>query len=1245
MRKWENSIQKVITLATVVTMLSPIVLSTGVSAVESNNASSEVVESTSLNEAELQESSVLTDEEQIESTEGLDDEGYIEESSNSSEENITESEEIQEDDSTVDEKSSDNETSLENEEYFSIEENREKAMEMMEQEKNSISTFSMKSRSVSKTNAFINAVSSTAVSVANEYDLYASVMIAQAALESAWGTSILAYAPNYNLFGIKAGTGDAYFTKYSKEYSAEKGWTIEKSNFKKYPSYKDTFIDYAKKLRKGPDWNSSKGSWDPKYYSGTWKENTTSYKNATSALIGKYATDPSYGTKLNDIIKAYNLTQYDTKTTDNKNNSDLADDIKEISYDEITSTTNVKDYTAYITGNTDGIYSQPKGTANSKVNADASGYLNQKVIVTEEATTKSGASWAKITLNGNLLGWIDKSGITIYDIILSEKTTNYTAKINRKTDTINTKPYGTKGYETKAKSSEYYGKDVKIIKEAVTERATWALITLNGKELGWIDKEGLDIEKITSTKDVSYTKYITRKTDSIGSEPYGTEGYKTKAYSSEYYGKKVNVLKEATTRRATWALISLDGKELGWIDMNGLSNDEVILSEKTINYIAKINRKTDTINTKPYGTKGYDTKAKSSEYFGKDVKIIKEAVTERATWALITLNGKELGWIDKKGLDIEKVTSTKNVSYTKVIDRKTDSISSKPYGTEGYKINASSSVYLYYGKEVKVLKEAKTRRSTWALISLDGKELGWIDMNGLSNDEVILSEKTINYIAKINRKTDTINTKPYGTKGYETKVKSSEYYGKDVKIIKEAVTERATWALITLNGKELGWIDKAGLDIEKVTSTKNVSYTKYIARKTDSINTKPWGTEGYKKVASSSDYLGKKVTVIKEAKTRRATWALISIDGKEIGWIDMAGLTNNETILSEKAINYTAKINRKTDGINTRPYGTEGAKKTAYSSEYYGKQVKITKEIVTERATWALISLNGKELGWIDKAGLDIEKVTSTTDVADYKATIIRTNDTINSKPYGTEGYVTNYSSSKYVGTEVTVTKEAKTRRATWALISLNGKELGWIDKSGLNKINPFKKTVYVDAGHGGKDPGAQSGGVNEKDLNLKVALKVRDKLEQKGYNVVMSRTTDVFLELSEIARKANNSKADIFVSIHHNSFNKNSYGIESFSYNSLGTSTNAMSKNLARLASSEKLAKNSQQQMISYTGAYNRGAKKANFHVIRETNMPAVLLELGFVDNTSERSKLVTNNYQEKLANGIVQGIVDYFK
>ncbi|ALV21555.1 N-acetylmuramoyl-L-alanine amidase [Carnobacterium antarcticum] len=1249
----KKSMHKVITLAMIVTVLSPIVLSTGVSAVESNSVITEDVESNELSEVELQEDSELSNKEQVESTEDLDTETVVEE--DYIEENSNNVEETKNDDNIVEENESNDDSSLESEEdlndeadeeYFSIEETREKAIEMMEQEKNSTSTFSMKSRAIPKTDAFINAISSQAVSVANEYDLYASVMIAQAALESAWGTSILAYAPNYNLFGIKAGSGDSYFAKYSKEYSTEKGWTIEKSNFKTYPSYKDTFIDYAKKLRKGPDWNSSKGSWDPKYYSGAWKENASSFKNATSALTGKYATDPTYGTKLNNIIETYNLTQFDNKSTDNKDESNLPDDIKDISYDEITSTTDVKDYTAYITGDTDGIYSKPKGTSDSKVNADASGYFNRKVTVTEEAMTKSGTTWVKITLDGKVMGWIDKNGITTFEMILSEKAINYSAKISRKTDTINTKPYGTKGYQTKAQSSKYYGKEVKVTKEAVTTRSTYVLISLNGTELGWIDKGGLDIEKVTSTKNVSYTKTISSKTDTINTKPYGTEGYVTNAYSSKYYGQKVKVIKEATSRRSNWALITtLDGKELGWIDTNGLSDDEMILSEKAINYSAKISRKTDTINTKPYGTKGYQTKAQSSKYYGKEVKVTKEAVTTRSTYVLISLNGTELGWIDKGGLDIEKVTSTKNVSYTKTISSKTDTINTKPYGTEGYVTNAYSSKY--YGQKVKVIKEAASRRSNWALITtLDGKELGWIDANGLSDDEIIMSEKAINYSAKISRKTDTINTKPYGTLGYQTKAQSSQYYGKEVKVTKETVTTRSTYVLISLNGTELGWIDKGGLDIEKVTSTKNVSYTKTISSKTDTINTKPYGTEGYVTNAYSSKYYGQKVKIIKEAASRRSNWALITtLDGKELGWIDTNGLSDDEAILSEKTINYSAKISRKTDTINTKPYGTLGYQTKAQSSQYYGKEVKVTKEAVTTRSTYVLISLNGTELGWIDKNGLDIEKVLSTTNVADYKATIVRSTDTINSKPYGTEGYVTKGSSSKYLGMEVLVKEEAKTRRSTYVLISLNGIELGWIDKAGLKEINPFKKTVYVDAGHGGKDPGAQSGGAKEKDLNLKVALKVRDKLEQKGYNVVMSRTTDVFLELSEIARKANNSKADIFVSIHHNSFNQNAYGIESYSYNSLGNSTNPMSKNISRLTSSEKLAKSSQQQMISYSGAYNRGAKKADFHVIRETNMPAVLLELGFIDNASERSKLVTNNYQEKLANGIVQGIVDYFK
>ncbi|MER2040604.1 GW dipeptide domain-containing protein [Desemzia incerta] len=1235
----KKAIQKVVIVSMVAGMISPIILSTGVSAVESKQWNTDVEQSiVEQNESESVESSDQSKSDTVQ-------ENYINEledvdSNENDIPNEPEKDAIKQQEPALEDLSESSEEVVG--EYFSLDENREKAVEMMEQENQTFSTFSMKARTVSKTDAFINAISSYAVSIANEYKLYASVMIAQAALESAWGTSILAYAPNYNLFGIKAGTGEPYFTKYSKEYSEEKGWTVEKSNFKKYPSYKDTFVDYAKKLRNGPDWNRAQGSWEPKRYAGAWKENASTYQAATKALTGKYATDPDYHTKLNDLIQKYNLTQYDKATSNNGEDKSL-DEIASISYDEIKSTVNVKDYKAYITGDTDGIYTQPKGTVNSKVVADASQYFNKQVVVTEESTTVNGVTWAKITLNGKVLGWIDKKGITIYDIILSEKPINYVAKISRKTDGINSRPYGTQGYKMNAYSSKYYGKEVKIIKEAVTSRATWALITLNGKELGWIDKNGLSIEKVTSTKNVNYLASVNRKTDGINTKPWGTEGYQLVAMSSQYFGKEVKVTKEAVTPRATWALISIGGKELGWIDKAALTTKDVILSEKDINYSATINRKTDGINTKPWGTEGYQLVAMSSQYFGREVKITKEAVTPRATWALISVGGKELGWIDKAALNIEKITSINDISYTAVVASKTDGINTKPWGTEGYQLVSMSSEYL--GSEVQVIKEAQTRRATWALITLKGKELGWIDKNGLETFDAILSEKTVNYVAKINRKTDGINTKPWGTNGYELVAMSSQYVGKEVKVTKEAVTPRATWALISVGGKELGWIDKAGLEVEKITSTKNINYQAKIKRANDGINTQPWGTEGYQLVAMASEYLGKEVKITKEAVTPRATWALISLNGKELGWIDKAGL-EVEKITSTKNINYQAKIKRSNDGINTKPWGTEGYELVSMSSAYLGKEIKVIREAVTPRATWALISLNGKELGWIDKNGLDIEKITSQTNVADYKARIVRTNDGINTMPWGTEGYKTAYYSKDYFGAEITVKEEAKTRRATWALIAFNGKELGWIDKAALKKLDPNKKVVVIDAGHGGSDPGAQRVGVKEKDLNLSVAKKVQSKLKAAGYEVIMTRTNDTFIALSERARIANISNADIFVSIHTNSFNGITSGIETFSYDLKGNAKNPLVANdRNRMLKSNTLSSSIQNSLISTTNARTRGAKKANFHVIRETGMPAVLTEIGFIDNTTERNKLVTNSYQEKLANGITSGIKEYFR
>lgn len=149
-----------------------------------------------------------------------------------------------------------------------------------------------------QTENFILQIGETARQVAQENDLYASVMIAQAILESSSGTSELAGAPYYNLFGIK-GQYDGQSASMATLEDDGSGNTYSiNAAFRSYPSYSASLYDYASLMRQS-------------LYAGAWKSNTNTYQDATLALTGLYATDTHYNTKLNSLIQQYNLTQYD----------------------------------------------------------------------------------------------------------------------------------------------------------------------------------------------------------------------------------------------------------------------------------------------------------------------------------------------------------------------------------------------------------------------------------------------------------------------------------------------------------------------------------------------------------------------------------------------------------------------------------------------------------------------------------------------------------------------------------------------------------------------------------------------------------------------------------------------------------------------------------------------------------------------------------------------------------------------
>ena len=157
---------------------------------------------------------------------------------------------------------------------------------------------------VYSTNPFLNQIIPSATVIAAQNDLYASVMMAQAILESGWGTSTLSKAPNYNLFGIKGEYNGESINMETLEDSGGQNYYPINAEFRKYPSYAESLQDYAALLANGTSWN-------PTYYAGAWKSNAATYQDATAYLTGRYATDTAYSTKLNRIIAQYGLDQYD----------------------------------------------------------------------------------------------------------------------------------------------------------------------------------------------------------------------------------------------------------------------------------------------------------------------------------------------------------------------------------------------------------------------------------------------------------------------------------------------------------------------------------------------------------------------------------------------------------------------------------------------------------------------------------------------------------------------------------------------------------------------------------------------------------------------------------------------------------------------------------------------------------------------------------------------------------------------
>ena len=414
---------------------------------------------------------------------------------------------------------------------------------------------------------FLRNIIPAAQNVARGKDIYTSVMIAQAALESGWGTSALSKAPNHNLFGVKGSYNGQSVNMQTLEDSGGQNYYSIQANFRKYPSYQESLEDYADKIVNGI-------SGAPLFYSGAWKSKTNSYQDATAYLTGRYATDTAYGSKLNRIIEQFGLTKYDTETAVN-----MAEEIAS----QQTTTSNGDGYTV-VSG--DSLYAIARKTGTSIQDLLSLNGLNLNSIIhpgqvlalssksvsnetkqeesapkeetksTESSTTDTTSSTGSYTVvsGDGLYAIARKTGTSIQDLLslngLSLTSTIYPGQVLK----LSSNSEASSAEETATNLEETRSEETSTSSEQVTSstgsytvvsgdglyaiaRKTGTsiqdLLSLNGLTLNSTIYPG-QVLKLSSSSEVSTTEEATTSTEETSSEETASNEVQTSSSAGSY---------------------------------------------------------------------------------------------------------------------------------------------------------------------------------------------------------------------------------------------------------------------------------------------------------------------------------------------------------------------------------------------------------------------------------------------------------------------------------------------------------------------------------------------------------------------------------------------------------------------------------------------------------------------------------------------------------------------------------------
>lgn len=464
----------------------------------------------------------------------------------------------------------------------------------------------------------------------------------------------------------------------------------------------------------------------------------------------------------------------------------------------------------YSNGN--GIWSKPYGLDGAYYIGDANRFAGKEVRLTQKMTVNN-VVWYHFNVNGQEGGWVD--GKVLSKLTNFQELKEDTIMGATRDNGIWTVPYGVNGAEYKGSSDNYAYTNIKLLMKANFGSTTWYKFSSNGKVVGWVDGKALDKGNI---KPANFKVTLGDATwHSMWSKPYGVANCEFLGSTHDYAYQTVQVMNTVKVENTNWYQVKTNNGIVGWIDGEKATTDmEILPVENSVAMVSTSINSSDGVWTVPYGEPGANWLSSVSDYSFKQVTIIQRAKKNGVIWSKIKLGDRVLGWVDSRTLS-DSIIHAENKTVM-IGDTNGHDIWTLPYGQNNAKYVAPVSTYM--NKPIRVTGSVAIGQTTWYLINVDGRELGWVDFKAISNATDIRTMNKVYHVS--NAQSHGVLTRPWGMQNASWIGSAVDYKNMNLNVEMSLNYNGVTWYGFKNQKNQMSWVDSRAMDEGNVLPRLNV---------------------------------------------------------------------------------------------------------------------------------------------------------------------------------------------------------------------------------------------------------------------------------------------------------------------------------------------------------------------------------------------------------------------------------------